>query len=530
MILDVAGSIPVGRPNRSLALAVEPALSRPVEPIVRDISPRDDLVLLSCSEMARADAAAMAGGVPGTALMEAAGRAVAQAVMGRYRSRPVVVLCGPGNNGGDGLVAARHLAAARWPVRVGLLGARSALKGDAAWASQGWKGPVAALSLDLLDGRPLVIDALFGAGLARPIDGIAGQLIERINDERLAAVAVDVPSGLHGDSGQVMGRAPRAERTVTFFRAKAGHYSLEGLKLCGELSVVDIGIPHSVLDQIAPRLWLNAPGLWRQHLQRDDRGDHKYARGHVTILGGEVATGAARLAALAARRIGAGLATIATPRSAMAIYQAAEPGNLVTECEDGAAFARLLKDERRNSMLVGPGSGVGERTRASALAALAARRAVVLDADAITAFAQAPGSLFDAIQGPALLTPHEGEFRRLFPDLAGIPCKVDRTRQAARRSGATVLLKGPDTVLAAPDGRAVINVHAPASLATAGAGDVLAGIASGLLAQGFSPLAAAAAAAWLHGECAFRFGRPGLIAEDLIHLIPDALQAVAAAN
>ena len=216
--------------------------------------------------------------------------------------------------------------------------------------------------------------------------------------------------------------------------------------------------------------------------------DHKYARGHLTILGGATATGAARLAALAGRRAGAGLATIATPRAAMAIYQAAEPGNLIVECDDGGAFARLLDDERRNAVLIGPGSGVNERTRASVLAALATRRAVVLDADAITVFAQTPASLFDAVKGPVLLTPHEGEFRRLFPDLAKIPAKVERARQAARRSGATVLLKGPDTVIAAPDGRAVINIHAPASLATAGSGDVLAGIASGLMAQGLAPL------------------------------------------
>ena len=211
----------------------------------------------------------------------------------------------------------------------------------------------------------------------------------------------------------------------------------------------------------------------------------------------------------------------------MAIYQAAEPGNLIAECDDGGAFARLLDDERRNSVLVGPGSGVNERTRASVLAALATRRAVVLDADAISVFAQTPASLFDAVKGPVLLTPHEGEFRRLFPDLAKIPAKVERARQAARRSGATVLLKGPDTVIAAPDGRAVINIHAPASLATAGSGDVLAGIASGLMAQGLAPLAAGAAAAWLHGESAFRFGRPGLIAEDLIERLPEALQAAA---
>jgi NAD(P)H-hydrate epimerase len=519
VILDVAGSIPVGRPNPSCVLAVEPK--------VRELAAHEDLVLLSCAEMARADAAAIAGGTPGTALMEVAGRAVADSVLGRHRPRPVVVLCGPGNNGGDGFVAARHLQEAGWPVRVGLLGARSALKGDAAWAAETWRGPVEALALGLLEGRPLVVDALFGAGLTRPIEGVAREVIDRSSNEALTVVAVDVPSGLHGDSGEVMGRAPFAERTVTFFRAKPGHYSLEGLRRCGVLTVADIGIPSAVLETIAPRTWLNGPALWRHHLRRDGLADHKYARGHLTILGGATATGAARLAALAGRRAGAGLTTIATPRSAMAIYQAGEPGNLVIECEDGGAFARLLADERRNAMLIGPGAGINERTRVSVLAALATRRAVVLDADAITTFAQTPASLFDAIKGPVLLTPHEGEFRRLFPDLAKVPGKVERTRQAARLSGATVLLKGPDTVIAAPDGRAVINIHAPASLATAGSGDVLAGISGALMAQGLAPLAAAAAAAWLHGESAFRFGRPGLIAEDLVDRLPDALQAVA---
>ena len=501
-----------------------------IEPTVREITPHDDLVLLSCSEMARADAAAIAGGVAGTVLMEAAGRTVADAVLLGHRSRPVVILCGPGNNGGDGFVAARHLQAAGWPVRVGLLGARGALKGDAAWAAEAWRGPVEALSPGLLDGRPLVVDALFGAGLARPIEGVAGETIDRINREALTVVAVDVPSGLHGDSGEVMGRAPFAERTVTFFRAKPGHYSVAGLRRCGMLTVADIGIPSAVLANIAPLTWLNGPALWRHHLRRDGLADHKYARGHLTILGGATATGAARLAALAGRRAGAGLATIATPRAAMAIYQAAEPGNLIAECDDGAAFARLLEDARRNAVLIGPGSGVSERTRASVLAALATRRAVVLDADAISAFAETPAGLFEAVKGPVLLTPHEGEFRRLFPDLAKLPAKLERARQAARRSGAAVLVKGPDTVIAAPDGRAVINIHAPPSLATAGSGDVLAGIASALMAQGLAPLAAGAAGAWLHGESAFRFGRPGLIAEDLIERLPDALRAGMATN
>jgi NAD(P)H-hydrate epimerase len=493
---------------------------------LRDLTPADELALLTCAQMAMADAAAIAGGIPGIDLMEAAGRAVADVVLERYLPRPLVVLCGPGNNGGDGFVAARHLHAAGWPVRVALLDGRGALRGDAAWASQSWKGPLAALSLDLLDDRPLVIDALFGAGLRRPIDGVAGEIIDRMNAEALQVVSVDVPSGLHGDSGMVMGRAPVAESTVTFFRAKPGHYSIEGQRRCGTLEVADIGIARSLLAAIAPQLWLNAPALWQEHLRHEDRGTHKYARGHLTILGGAIATGAARLAALAGRRAGAGLVTIAAPSEAMAIYQVAEPGNLITEVEDGESFARLLEDDRRNAVLVGPGSGLNERTRASVMAALATGRPVVLDADAITAFADHPGSLFNLIRGPVLLTPHEGEFRRLFPTLSAVPGKVDRTREAARQSGATVLLKGPDTVIAAPDGRAVVNVHASATLATAGSGDVLAGMAAGLMARGLSPLAAGAAAAWLHGDCAFRFARPGLIAEDLVDRIPEALAAV----
>jgi len=477
--------------------------------------------------MAKADAAAISGGVTGTDLMEAAGRAVAEAVLERHLPRPMVVLCGPGNNGGDGFVAARHLHAAGWPVRVALLGDRQSLRGDAAWAAKGWAGPAEAVTPALLDNRPLVVDALFGAGLARPVDGMAGEVIDRMNAEALPVIAVDVPSGLNGDSGEVMGRAPVAECTVTFFRAKPGHYSVEGLHRCGALRVVDIGIPGAVLDAIVPQLWLNGPRMWQAHLQRNARDTHKYARGHLTVLAGATATGAARLAAVAGRRAGAGLVTIASPRSAVPVYQSAEPGNLIAEIDGVAEFVRLLADERRNAILVGPGSGVGDRTRLSVQAALATGRAVVLDADALTVFGDGPEALFDLIRGPTLLTPHEGEFRRLFPDLSTFPGKVERARRAARRSGATVLLKGPDTVIAAPDGRAIVNVHAPATLATAGSGDVLAGIAGGLMAQGLSPLAAGATAAWLHGDCAFRFRRPGLIAEDLIGLVPDALAAIA---
>ena len=490
----------------------------------RDLDPRDALALLTCAEMGRADAAAIAGGVAGTVLMENAGRAVADSVTSHYLRQPVLVLCGPGNNGGDGFVAARHLEERGLPVRVALLGEGSALKGDAAWAAGRWKGPVLPLAASLIDGKSLVIDALFGAGLSRKLSGVAAETIERLNATRSTVVAVDVPSGVSGDNGEVLGVAPTADRSVTFFRAKPGHLLGEGLKRCGALEVVDIGIPSQVLEGIGSTLWRNAPALWASCLRRGAIDDHKYVRGHLTILGGERATGAARLAALAARRAGAGLVTIASPRAAVAIYQMAEPGNLIVEAESAEAIVDILKDERRNGFLIGPGSGVNARTRDSVRAVLGAGRATVLDADAVTVFADDPKALFDLISGPVLMTPHEGEFRRLFPDLGGVASKVERVREAARRSGAVVLLKGPDTVVAAPDGRAVINVHAPSSLATAGSGDVLAGIAAGLMTQGAAPLAAGAAAAWLHGESAYRFRRPGLIAEDLLRGLPEALE------
>ncbi|MBS0518637.1 MAG: NAD(P)H-hydrate dehydratase [Proteobacteria bacterium] len=493
-------------------------------PPSKDILPRDELVLLSCSEMAAADAAAVAGGTPGAELMEAAGAAVAGAIVEHYQRQPVVVLCGPGNNGGDGFVAARRLRAAGWPVRLALLGTPAALKGDAAHAAGLWKGPVEKISPQLLDGRPLVVDALFGAGLSRPLEGEAADILARTDALGLPVVAVDVPSGLHGDTGEVLGRSVKAALTVTFFRAKPGHFSVAGRHLCGEVRVADIGIPESVLGSIRPQLWTNDPALWSAHLRRDDLADHKYKRGHLTILGGAASTGAARLAALAARRAGAGLVTIAAPTRAVAVYQAAEPGNLVAECDGDEAFGELLADERRNAVLIGPGSGRNERTRQGVLAALRKQRCAVLDADALTLFADRPGDLFEAIGSPVLMTPHDGEFARLFPDLVSMPGKAERTRAASHRSGATILLKGPDTVIAGPDGRAIVNVHAPPRLATAGAGDVLAGIAAGLMAQGLAPLAAGAAAAWLHGECAYRFGKPGMIAEDLIDRLPDALE------
>ncbi len=482
--------------------------------------------LLTPTEMGEADRLTIAGGVAGSGLMANAGRAVADAVARRWPRRPVTVLCGPGNNGGDGFVAARILAERGWKVRLALLGERAALRGDAAAAASLWRGSVERLGTTSLDGAALVIDALFGAGLARPIEGVAREVIAAIETHRLPVVAVDVPSGVDGASGAVRGIAPKAALTVTFFRRKPGHLLLPGRDYCGETLVAPIGIPDGALDLVSPLTAVNHPDWWQAALPWPSAASHKYTRGHALVAGGTVMTGAARLAARAAARIGAGLVTVAAPVAAFPIYAAALTGVIVQKAAGFEEFGALLADKRRNAALIGPGAGIGGETRDKTLAILAAGKRAVLDADALTSFADDPHALFAAIAAPntpiPVLTPHEGEFARIF-DMAG--SKLDRACAAAKASGAVVLLKGSDTVIAAPNGRAAISENAPPELATAGSGDVLAGLVLGLLAQGMPAFEAAAAAVWLHGDAARSFG-PGLVAEDLIEALPAALAAL----
>ncbi len=491
-------------------------MSRPALP--------DASILLTVDEMYRADDAAVAAGVTGETLMENAGRAIAEAIVARWKPCPTIVLCGPGNNGGDGFVVARLLAQADWPVRLALLGERRKLKGDARSHAERWSGSIEPLATDGLAGAELVIDALFGAGLTRPLDGAAAEVIAAVAERGLASVAVDVPSGVHGDTGQVLGTAAPARLTVTFFRRKPGHLLFPGRALCGEVVVADIGIPEAALRDIAPAQAANGPALWRDIFPWPRFDRHKYSRGHALVVGGAAMTGAARLAAAAARRAGAGVVTVLSPPEALMIYRTSQVGTLVARLEGAVELAQILASPRSHAMLMGPGNGVHTQTRDNVLAALSTAKPVVLDADALTVFADDPATLFGAIAGPCLMTPHEGEFSRLFPanDDAG---KLARARRAADQSGAVVLLKGPDTVVAAPDGRVAINGNAPPDLATAGSGDVLSGIAVALLAQGMPPFEAACSAAWLHGEAAARHG-PGLIAEDLPGALPPVLAAL----
>jgi ADP-dependent NAD(P)H-hydrate dehydratase / NAD(P)H-hydrate epimerase len=475
--------------------------------------------ILTVAQMNAADRFAMAAGTPGTLLMQRAGEAVAREVVRRWTPRRISVLCGPGNNGGDGFVAAIVLAQAGWPVRLALLGDLDALRGDAQAHARRWTGTVEPLDSRVVEDAELVIDALFGSGLSRRLDSRASDTLVTAQKRGVPIVAVDVPSGVMGDSGEDFGAAA-AVCTVTFMRKKPGHLLLPGRDLCGDVVLADIGIPRGALDSMSIDIWENNPELWREELPQLRSAGNKYSRGHVLLYGGYPMTGASRMAARAAARSGAGLTTIAVPERAFAIYASALTSIMAHPLARDDDFADMLKDLRYTAFSIGPGAGVSDATRAHALTLLRTGKPVVLDADAISVFSAQPDELFQAIRGPCVITPHEGEFKRIF-DPAGD--KLTRARRAARRSGAVVVLKGADTVIAAPDGRAIINANAPATLATAGSGDVLGGLIVGLLSQGMDAFPAAAAGVWMHGAAATDFG-PGLIAEDLPDLLPGVLK------
>ena len=491
------------------------------------------LELLTTAEMGEADRQAVLLGVSSIALMEAAGAAVAAEA--RRMTPPgsrVAVLCGPGNNGGDGFVAARLLKRASYDVRLYLIGSRADLRGDAGEMARRWDGPVRAMDGEAVEGVHLIIDAMFGAGISRPLDGIAALMVDAINGSGLPVLAVDVASGLDGTTGAALGLVVRASRTVTFFRRKPGHLLLPGRSLSGEIVVADIGISTAVLERVRPTVSCNAPSLWQDTFPVPRLEDHKYVRGHAVVVSGPAhATGAARLAARGALRLGAGLVTVLSPADALAVNAAHLTAIMLQPFENWQGLADVLADRRKNAVLIGPGAGVGEATARCVEAVLASGATSVLDADALSSFAGAAERLSAAIaakpERPVILTPHDGEFKRVFGSAGG--SRLDRARRAAGESGAVVVLKGADTVIAMPDGRAAINDNAPPWLATAGSGDVLAGFITGLLAQGMTAFGAAAAGVWVHGAAASRFG-PGLIAEDLPEAVPAVLKDLVAAT
>lgn len=453
--------------------------------------------LLTREEARAADKAAIEGGIPSARLMENAAKAVADVICKHYTPRPCLIICGAGNNGGDGMIVARMLKERGWPVHA---------------------VNMADFRQEMIPGTQLIVDAIFGTGLSRPVDGVAKNVIDAINRQGAPVVSIDIASGIDADSGQIMGAAVRATHTVTFVRPKLGQMLLPGKAHTGTLHTANIGITG---ESIQPRHALNIPLLWQDTFPSIVIDGHKYQRGHTVVMGGPVAsTGASRLAALAALRVGSGLVSVACIKESLPVY-AATLTSVMTRPVDGLReLDSLLEDARVTSTIIGPGYGVSEKTCEHVLQILSCKKACVLDADALTAFKNHAKSLFSAIHGPTVMTPHEGEFARIFT-IEGD--KAKRAREAANQSGAVVVLKGNDTVIAAPDGRVAVNIGAPVWLATAGSGDVLSGIIGGLLAQGMNAFEAACAGVWIHSRAAVLFG-VGMIAEDMPGHIPAVLK------
>lgn len=481
--------------------------------------------IITVAQMRAIDARAAALGVPTLTLMENAGGAVAHEIQARWAPRQTVILCGPGANGGDGFVAARKLTEAGWPVRVGFLGDRAALTGDAAEASSAWMGWVDPATPALIEPDSLIVDALFGAGLTRPLGAEAMALAAAALGHDV--VAIDLPSGVPGDGAPAEGPTFRATVTVTFVRKKMAHVLAPSRALCGEVVVADIDAPTEALEAIGAAPVENGAHLWT--LPWPDAASHKHARGHAMVISGPVGhTGASRLAARAALRVGAGLVTLVSPPTAMRENAGHLTAIMLEQVRDSEEMRALVAAS--HALVVGPAAGVGPRTRETVLELAATKKPMVLDADALTVFAKEPDALFDALHDACVATPHIGEFHRLFPDIADSGAlKIERTRAAAKRAGCVVLLKGPDTVIAAPDGRAAVNTTGTPFLATAGSGDVLAGLICGLMAQGMAAFEAACAGAWLHGRLGEHLGA-GLIAEDLPEALPALLNDLAPAH
>jgi NAD(P)H-hydrate epimerase len=485
------------------------------------------LPVVTAAEMRAAEKALFARGTPSFDVMDTAGRAVVAAIQQRWPTpfKRALVLAGPGNNGGDGFIIARELDALGWDVHVAAAQSRDLYSGDAATAAALWRGQVARLEPGALakldDGGCVVIDAIFGIGLARPVEGEIKAVIHALHGRPCPVVAVDVPSGINADTGEVLGAAPRAALTVTFGWPKRGHLLLPGREWARDLVVADIGCRDEDLPDLGTIPRVNGTALWRNDLPLPSAADHKYTRGHALVAGGAAMPGATRLASRAARRVGIGMLTMAAPREAHPYYLIDQPGLIVREAAGAPELKALLEDRRFTAALVGSGLPADASTRAMVEAVAASGRALVIDGGGLTAFAGAIAVLAAFGRADIVPTPHEGEFARLFPDLKGD--KLARAREAARTAGCTVVVKGADTVIAAPDGRAAINADAPAWLATAGSGDVLAGLILGLLGQGMPPFEAAAAGVSLHGMAGAAFG-PGLIAEDLPELIPEVLR------
>ncbi len=475
--------------------------------------------ILTSTAMAKADRLTIEGGIAGFQLMENAGKAVADAAKSMVTSGgKILIVAGTGNNGGDGFITARLLQEADYKVSILMTGDKGRLQGDAKRAFE-TIADIKCVSVDTnMNTFDLIIDALFGAGLNRDIEGQQAELISQINKSGIPVLAIDLPSGVDGNSGVIRGIAVKAAETVTFFRLKAGHLLLPGRVRCGQVLLTQIGMKSDTLAKIPVIAQKNSPDWWRSKFPVPRLEDNKYQRGHVLCIAGPLEmSGAARLMAGAALRSGAGLVTLGVSGSALLAHACHTTSIMLHKLDPDQDITKILKEKRINCVALGPGLPPNEHTRNQVLSFLDNDGPVLLDAGALSAFHGHSQLFFNAVgkhKSPIVLTPHDGEFKKLFPDLVAISSKIQRAREAARRCGAIILLKGADTVIATPTGDASISNNAPPFLATAGSGDVLSGLIAGLLAQSMPAFLAVNAAVWLHGQAANWVG-PGLISSDL---------------
>jgi hydroxyethylthiazole kinase-like uncharacterized protein yjeF len=484
--------------------------------------------IFSMDGVRRAERYASGHGRSGWVLMRAAGAAVADEVRCRWNPRQTVIFAGPGNNGGDGLVIAERLSEAGWQVRVERVFPDKGWTGDAHVAAQHWSGPLHSAGTDSLADAELIVDAIFGTGLTRPPEGVAAELIKSISSSGVPVVAVDIPSGLNGDRARPEGEAVRADLTVTFHRLRPAHLLQPSRQFCGEIVCADIGIPQHLPPEGDVVAHWNHPGLWPDWPHSGVPDTHKHRRGRLAVLSGPAkATGAARMAAEAGLRAGAGLVTMLTPPGAALVNASHLTEVMIRSFKDCDGFLEALDDIRATAAVLGPAAGKTDALKQVVIAALSRPLPVVLDGDALSVFENDPDHLLGHLRHHDVITPHAGEFERLFPGLTGTALnKIEAARSAADKAGCVVVFKGADSVIAAPGRTPRINTHASPALATAGTGDTLAGLIGGFLAHGAPAFDAASAAVWLHGEAGLRLG-PGMIAGELADAMPSVMQDLA---
>ncbi|MBL41089.1 MAG: bifunctional ADP-dependent NAD(P)H-hydrate dehydratase/NAD(P)H-hydrate epimerase [Rhodospirillaceae bacterium] len=463
-------------------------------------------------------------GITSLELMENAGRAVSDNIRKNYKKSHVLVICGNGNNAGDGFVVAKNLREANWPVKVMLINDTVFSKDTSSMLERWGKNDLIKYSIDEIYSAEIIVDAIFGSGLNRPLNSFNLEVVSSINASKAKVISIDLPSGVNGETGDILNSAVIADSTVTFIRKKIGHLLLPGKQFCGEVYVENIGTQKSIIENFKFNYFENNPNIWSKGIKLPNLYSHKYQRGFSVINSGKLgSTNAAKLAAESALRIGSGVVAICCVRECINSFTASKSSLIIKESNNIVQFIQTISDPRCTAVLIGPGNGINDHTYNCVIEARKLMKPCVIDADAISVFKNKPNVLFDIIDQDCILTPHEGEFERIFPNLKGN--KIERVKEASKISGAIIVLKGSDTLISSPDGRVIINSCAPPTLATAGSGDVLAGIILGLLSQGTDPFLGTAAAVWIHSISARLFGF-GLIADDLVDLIPKVLNTL----